>query len=48
MPLFQRYVPLIVWIIVLATLFLIPLKILSYGFVPGGDARRAHCQGIHG
>jgi hypothetical protein len=37
---FQRYVPLVVWIIVLATLFLIPLKILSYGFVPGGDARR--------
>jgi len=37
---FQRYVPLIVWIIVLSTLFLIPLKILSYGFVPGGDARR--------
>ena len=37
---FHRYVPLIVWIIVLSTLFLIPLKILSYGFVPGGDARR--------
>jgi hypothetical protein len=37
---FQRYVPLIVWIIVLFTLLLIPLKILSYGFVPGGDARR--------
>ena len=37
---FQRYVPLVVWIIVLSTLFLISLKILSYGFVPGGDARR--------
>jgi hypothetical protein len=37
---FQRYVPLLVWIIVLSTLILIPLKILSYGFVPGGDARR--------
>ncbi|MGB7767546.1 MAG: hypothetical protein WBN22_01665 [Verrucomicrobiia bacterium] len=37
---FQRYVPLFAWIIVLSTLFLVPLKILSYGFVPGGDARR--------
>ena len=37
---FQRYVPLLVWIIVLSTLILTPLKILSYGFVPGGDARR--------
>jgi hypothetical protein len=36
----QRYVPLAVWIIVLSVLILIPLKILSYGFVPGGDARR--------
>ncbi len=36
----QRYVPLAVWIVVLATLILIPLKILSYGFVPPGDARR--------
>jgi hypothetical protein len=37
---FQRYVPLVVWIFVLSTLFLIPLKILSYGFIPAGDARR--------
>ncbi len=37
---FQRYVPLIVWVLVLATLFLIPLKILSYGFVPSGDAQK--------
>ncbi|HZF01932.1 MAG TPA: hypothetical protein VE344_08560 [Methylomirabilota bacterium] len=36
----QRYVPLIAWLIVLSTLFVIPLKILSYGFVPPGDARR--------
>jgi hypothetical protein len=36
----ERYVPLIVWIIVLTTLLLIPLKILSYGFIPGGDARK--------
>ena len=37
---FQRYVPLIALGIVLMTLFLIPLKILSFGFVPVGDARR--------
>lgn len=36
----QRYVPLIVWIIVLATLLFIPFKILSYGFIPPGDARK--------
>jgi len=37
---FQRYWVLLVWMVVLSTLFLIPLRILSYGFVPGGDARR--------
>src|SRR5689334_9053817 len=36
----ERYVPLAVWSIVLATLLLIPFKIASYGFVPPGDARR--------
>src|SRR5258708_21215490 len=36
----QRYVPLLAWLIVLSTLFVIPLKILSYAFVPPGDARR--------
>jgi hypothetical protein len=28
------------WILVIATLLLIPLKITSYGYAPGGDARR--------
>jgi hypothetical protein len=39
-PTVQRYVPLLCWIVVAATCLCIPLKILSYGFVPGGDARR--------
>jgi len=39
-PFFQRYVPLIAVGMVLVTLLLIPLRILSYGFVPVGDARR--------
>jgi len=36
----HRHVPLAAWIIVVITLFLISMKIMSYGFVPGGDARR--------
>ena len=36
----SRYVPLISWMIVIIVLFLIPLKIISYAYVPGGDARR--------
>jgi len=36
----QRWVPLLVWIAVPATFILIVFQILSYGFVPGGDARR--------
>lgn len=36
----QRYVPLAAWVIVVLTLLLIPLNIIKYGYVPGGDARR--------
>ncbi|MDB6068109.1 MAG: hypothetical protein JWR26_4317 [Pedosphaera sp.] len=32
----QRYVPLLVWMIVVLALLLIPFKIISYGFQPGG------------
>ena len=35
-----RYVPLAVWIIVGLTLLLVPLRIISHGFLPVGDARR--------
>jgi hypothetical protein len=37
---FQRYIPLACWIAVLLTALFICLKILSYGYVPPGDARR--------
>jgi hypothetical protein len=36
----RRYIPLISWIIVIATLFLITQKIIGYGYLPAGDARR--------
>jgi hypothetical protein len=36
----ESRVPLLCWIIVLVTCLLIPVKILSYGYVPVGDARR--------
>jgi hypothetical protein len=35
-----RYVPLIAWAIVVLTLMLVAPKIMSTGFLPGGDARR--------
>jgi hypothetical protein len=37
---FARYVPLLSWAVVLITLLFIPLKIISYGFLAPGDARR--------
>ncbi len=37
---FQRYIPLACWVAVLLTALLICLKIISYGFMPSGDARR--------
>ncbi|MGA2557083.1 MAG: hypothetical protein ABSG04_12505 [Verrucomicrobiota bacterium] len=39
-PRLQRYVPLLVWMVVLAAFMMIGFRIISYGFVPGGDARR--------
>jgi hypothetical protein len=36
----QRLVPLFAWIAVTATFFLVVMQILSYGFIPAGDARR--------
>ncbi len=36
----RRMLHLISWIIVAAALLFIPLKIISYGFLPAGDARR--------
>jgi hypothetical protein len=39
-PALQRRVPLIAWIVVTATFFCVVLQILSYGYIPAGDARR--------
>jgi hypothetical protein len=39
-PFPARYIPLCAWLIVVGTLLLIPLRIISYGFLPDGDARR--------
>ena len=36
----ERYVPLVCWSAALLTALLICLKIIGYGFLPGGDARR--------
>ena len=36
----QRYAPLACWLIVIAAALLLCLKILGYGYLPGGDARR--------
>jgi hypothetical protein len=36
----QRYVPLICWMAALLTVLFICLKILAFGFLPSGDARR--------
>lgn len=44
----RRYVPLAVWIIVILTLLLIPLKVISYGYLPGDDALRAAGKAVSG
>src|SRR5215469_6060118 len=44
----RRYVPLIVWIIVIAVIILIPLKIMDYGYLPGDDALRHAAKAVSG
>ena len=44
----RRYVPLAVWVIVLLTLICIPLKIISYGYLPTDDANRHAAKAISG
>jgi len=44
----RRYVPLVIWVIVLMTLLLIPLKVLKYGFIPPDDALRAAGKAVSG
>ncbi len=42
----RRYVPLLCWVVAAVALILIPFKILSYGYVPGGDLRRHAAQAV--
>ena len=45
---YRRYVPLAVWLVVALVLFAIPLKIISYGYLPGDDALRHCAQAVSG
>ena len=44
----RHYVPLVVWMIVIVTMLLIPLKVISYGYLPGDDALRAAGKAVSG
>ncbi len=44
----RRYVPLAVWVIVVVVLLAIPLKIISYGYLPGDDALRHAAKAVSG
>jgi hypothetical protein len=44
----KRYIPLSVWIVVVFTIIVIPLKIISYGFLPGDDALRHAAKAVSG
>lgn len=44
----KRYIPLFVWVAIVATLVLIPLKIVGYGFVPVTDAMRYAAKALAG
>ncbi len=46
--LLKRYIPLAVWIAVVSTIIFIPLKIISYGFLPMDDALRHAAKTISG
>ena len=44
----KRYVPLSVWIVAITTILFVPLKIISYGFLPMDDALRHAAKTISG
>lgn len=46
--LLKRYVPLLVWIVVISTIIFIPFKIIEYGFLPMDDALRHAAKTISG
>ncbi len=45
---FRRYVPLAAWAIVILLLLFIPLKVISYGYLPGDDALRHAAKAVSG
>jgi hypothetical protein len=45
---FRRYVPLAAWMIVILLLLIIPLKVISYGYLPGDDALRHAAYSVSG
>jgi hypothetical protein len=44
----KRYIPLAVWIVVISTIIVIPLKIIGYGFLPMDDALRHAAKAVSG
>ena len=44
----RRYVPLLVWMVVILTLLWIPGKIVSYGYIPHDDALRHAAKAVSG
>jgi hypothetical protein len=44
----RRYVPLAVWAIVILVILAIPLRIISYGYLPGDDALRHAAKAVSG
>jgi hypothetical protein len=44
----KRYVPLIIWIVVVSAIVYIPLKIIGYGFLPMDDALRHAAKAVSG
>ena len=45
---FRRYVPLLAWVIGISVVVLIPLKIISYGYLPIDDASRHAAYAVSG
>lgn len=44
----RRYVPLLAWLVVAVVILAIPLKIISYGYLPGDDALRHAAKAVSG
>jgi hypothetical protein len=44
----RRYVPLAVWVIVILTILMIPLRVIKYGYLPGDDALRHAAKAASG